>query len=127
MRQATLADEFNTLFVLHVSSPTHRRSSHCHTNYYFFPIRHQVHLLVALRGSSKPIVPPGARRARALASPHRYRPLAPLCSEGLFTLHFVRFPLSPFASDLLFSIPTFPLLLWPICHFGHRTSYTLVI
>ena len=31
----TLADEFNTLFVLHVSSPTHRRSSHCHTNYLF--------------------------------------------------------------------------------------------
>ena len=40
MRQATLADEFNTLFVLHVSSLTHRRSSHCHTNYSFqFVIR----------------------------------------------------------------------------------------
>ena len=36
-------------------------------------------------------------------------------------------PLSSFVSDLLLSIPGFSLLLWPICHFGHRNLYTLVI
>jgi hypothetical protein len=51
----------NSLFVLHVSPPIHRRSpSLSHER--LFPIRGQVPLLVALRGSSKPIVPRGARR-----------------------------------------------------------------
>jgi len=40
---------------------------------------------------------------------------------------FRTFPLSPFALDLPLPILETPLLLRPFYHFGHRTSYTLIV
>ena len=97
-----------------------------------FPIHNQVPLTVTPREPPKPLVPCRTRRARPRASRASVW-ITSLCWEGLFTVN------GNFQSLVLYvsSIPFYfrppalysgiPSYAWPFHHFGHRTSYMLVV
>ena len=87
-----------------------------------FPIRDQVPLLVALRGSPKPIILRSARRARGLASQPQYTVGHLYVRKdfyfAFFTFSFISFCFRPLA--LYSAIPSFTL-----AHLSFRTPHFL--